>query len=108
MSNFENQAPDYRSLEVPHPRTEVNLGSTVYPFQPQDSTVQPLMHTKMGDALHNIECNGLQSSFGDNHFSFTKFLNINSAYQDYYLSDQTAQTPFKDSCQNHWEGSTMG
>ncbi|XP_004308751.1 PREDICTED: NAC domain-containing protein 74-like isoform X2 [Fragaria vesca subsp. vesca] len=108
MSNFENQAPDYRSPEVPHPQTEVNLGSAVHPFQPQDSTVQPLMYIKFGDALHNIDCNELQSSFGDNNFSFTKFLNINSAYQDYYSSDQTAQTPFKDSCQNHWEGSTMG
>ncbi|KAL6126401.1 hypothetical protein ACLB2K_074450 [Fragaria x ananassa] len=108
MSNFENQAPDYRSLEVPHPQTEVNLGSAVYPFQPQDSTVQPLMYTKFGDALHNIDSNELQSSFGDNHFSFTKFLNINSAYQNYYSYDHTAQTPFKDSCQIHGEGSTMG
>ncbi|KAL6123963.1 hypothetical protein ACLB2K_076479 [Fragaria x ananassa] len=103
MSNIENQASDYRSLEVPHPRTEVNLESAVYPFQPQDSTLQPLMYTNFGDALHNIECNELQSSFGDNHSSFG-----NIPYQDYYSSDQTAQTPFKDSCRNHWEWSTMG
>ncbi|KAL6128470.1 hypothetical protein ACLB2K_071825 [Fragaria x ananassa] len=103
MSNIENQASDYRSLEVRHPQTEVNLESAVYSFQPQDSTLQPLMYTNFGDAPHNIECNELQSSFGDNHSS-----SGNIAYQDYYLSDQTAQTPFKDSCRNHWEGSTMG
>ncbi|KAL6131183.1 hypothetical protein ACLB2K_069561 [Fragaria x ananassa] len=101
MSNIENQASDYRSLEVPRPQTEVNLESAVYRFQPQDSTLQPLMYTNFGDALHNIECNELQSFFGDDHSSFG-----NIAYQDYYSSDQTAQTPAE--ITGNWEGSTMG
>ncbi|XP_061995588.1 uncharacterized protein LOC133713567 [Rosa rugosa] len=82
MSNSENQATDYRILEVHHPQIKENLESVVYPFQPQDSTLQPLMYTKFGDALHNIECNELQSSFGDTDSSLTKFLNTNFAYQD--------------------------
>ncbi|KAM5555831.1 hypothetical protein ABKV19_023643 [Rosa sericea] len=97
MSNSENQATNYRILEVHHPQTKENLESVVYPFQPQDSTLQPRMYTKFGDALHNIECNELQSSFGDNDSSLTKLLNTNFAYQDYYSSDQIAHTPFKDS-----------
>ncbi|KAM5550754.1 NAC domain-containing protein 91-like [Rosa sericea] len=97
MSIFENQATDYKTPEVHHPQTKENQESVVYPFQPQNSTSQPLMYTEFGDALHNTECNELQSSFGDNDSSLTKFLNTNFAYQDCYSFDQTAQTPFKDS-----------
>ncbi|KAK9910054.1 hypothetical protein M0R45_034031 [Rubus argutus] len=60
VSNSENQATNYRTLEV-FPQTEGNLESSFYPFQPQDSMLQPLMYTNFGDALQNIECNELQS-----------------------------------------------
>ncbi|PRQ56253.1 putative transcription factor NAM family [Rosa chinensis] len=87
MSNFENQATDFKIPEVHHPQTKGNLESVVYPFQPQNFTSQPLMYTEFGDALHNTESNELQSSFGDNDSSLTKFLNTNFAYQDCYSVD---------------------
>ncbi|XP_024176408.1 uncharacterized protein LOC112182188 [Rosa chinensis] len=64
MSNFENQATDCRVPEV-HRQTKENMESSFYPFQPQDSALQSMMYPIYGDALHNIECNELQSSFGD-------------------------------------------
>ncbi|KAM5551665.1 hypothetical protein ABKV19_026491 [Rosa sericea] len=69
LSNFENQATYYRILEVHHLQTKENLKSAIYPFQPQDSTLQSIMYTIYGDALHNIECNELQTSFGNYDFS---------------------------------------
>ncbi|KAK9949934.1 hypothetical protein M0R45_005442 [Rubus argutus] len=93
VSNFENQATYYRIQEL-RPQTQRNPESSFYPLQPQDYTLQPLMYTELGDALHNIECNEL---FGDNDSSITKFLNTSFADQDHYSSEETAQTTFKDS-----------
>ncbi|XP_024189171.1 uncharacterized protein LOC112193316 isoform X1 [Rosa chinensis] len=100
LSNFENQATDSRILKVRmvhHPQSKENLEPAVYSFQPQDSTVQSMMYTIYGDALHNIECNDLQSSLANYDFSVTKLLNTSTADQDYYSSDQTTQTPSIDS-----------
>ncbi|KAK9910057.1 hypothetical protein M0R45_034032 [Rubus argutus] len=73
-SNFENQATDYRTLEA-HPQTEGNLESLFYSFQSQDSTLQPLIDVQnTGDALHNIECNELQSRLGVTNFLNTSLL----------------------------------
>ncbi|KAM5550758.1 hypothetical protein ABKV19_027213 [Rosa sericea] len=74
MSNFENQATDSRILEVHH-QTNENMESVFHPLQLEDSALQSMIYTKHGDALHNIECNELQS----------------------YSFDQTAHTPSIDS-----------
>ncbi|XP_024189161.1 NAC domain-containing protein 6 isoform X2 [Rosa chinensis] len=80
--------------QVHHPQSKENLEPAVYSFQPQDSTLQSMMYTIYGDALHNIECNDLQSSLANYDSSVTKLLNTSTADQDYYSSDQTTQTPY--------------